>query len=105
MGWKITFSDDKSVLVDDMPINDLAKIGARHDVDWITLTTTGPAKSPAAYWDVLRLAAERLEVPVPEHDGSVRSMRRLLDLIEWVEDDRPDGWEDGRPLEDVPTTE
>lgn len=104
MGWKISI-DGQGLLVDDLPVEAVAKIADRHGVSWYELSTSSPARSPAAFFDLVRLVAERIGVPPPEHDGSVRSMRALVrDLIENVPDDLPAEWVDGNPPVGDPTT-
>lgn len=103
MGWVLNIGD-KPVRMDDMQISAIAKIAERHGTSWFTLTTTGPASNPDAFFDLLRYAAEQVEEPPPDHDGTVRSMRALLALIEWEPDDLPAGWEDGNPTEGETTT-
>jgi len=104
MAWAIRL-DERQIVIDDLPISDVDRIAQRHGVTWYELTTSRPANHPAAFYDLIRFVAERLDVPPPDHDGSVRSMKSLLELIVRVDDDLPDGWEDGRPLEDGPTTD
>lgn len=104
MAWAIRLGD-KQQTIDDLPIRDVDAIAQRHAVTWYELTTSRPANHPAAFYDLIRFVAERLDVPPPEHDGSVRSMKSLLDLIVKVEDELPDVWEDGRPLEVDQTTD
>ena len=103
MGWKITIGG-RSVLLDDLEIQKVDAVASRHDTSWFELTASSPARHPAAFYDLLRLVAEKLGVPPPEHDGTVRSMKRLLEHIDHVDDDLPSEWVDGNPPEGDPTT-
>jgi hypothetical protein len=93
--WKIKVGDS-SISLDDFTPDELANIAATYGTNWLRLYTA-PASDPRAMYDIVVLAAEKLQQPPVPRPQTVKDAQKFLtDHIELVEDDDlPTSWEAG----------
>ena len=96
MAWQITIGQ-QSKLIDDLPIEKIESVASRHGTSWYELVASSPARYPSAFYDVVRVVAEELGVDPPDRPSTVGDMKRLLELIDFVDDDLPTEGVDGNP--------
>lgn len=86
MAWKFTI-DDKSMLFDDLSMEDIDSVCTRHpESNWLTLYQS-PAKQLGPFYSLLCVVARKLEVPSPDRPANMRDARALLRFVQHVDDD------------------
>jgi len=99
MAWKVTLSD-KSILLDDLSENDFIEATKDYpETTWLRLYMS-PGSHPGAFYKLLCACALKMQVPAPPAPTNVKDSVALLSLIEHVEDDLPQSFDEaGLPLE------
>ena len=94
--WQFTI-DGKSIRLEDFPILELEEIGKRHGVAWLDMLNR-PHASAAAFVDLARAVAAKLEVDCPDLASGKAFLDFVRDNLDLVDDDRPSEFEEGIPL-------
>lgn len=101
--WQIR-AGDSAVIVDDLPIREIAKIAERHDGSWLDLLRF-PGRTPAAMYDLVVLAYGQIGADPPPAPVSAADARKVLELFEPIADDLPTEFEQSDDGPTVPLEE